>query len=179
MIHGSAGLTGGVDGALVLKRKRGQADAYLHVDGRDIENPAELALKWDADTVSWTVMGDAEEYRRSKTRRKIHKALEGADEPLGAKDIAELTDLPENTVRQRLYQMSKDGEAKVVSRGLYELHNFHSKRNNEDANVTDVMDVMDSRTEDGASPFICIHGYPAGEVCYLCDPSHPAKKGTL
>jgi hypothetical protein len=179
MIHGSAGLTGGVDGALVLKRKRGQADAYLHVDGRDIENPAELALKWDADTVSWTVMGDAEEYRRSETRLKIHKALEEADEPLGAKDIAELTDLPENTVRQRLYQMSKDGEVKVVSRGLYEVHNFHNKRNNEDANVTDVMDVMDSRTEDGASPIICIHGYPAGEACYLCDPSHPAKKGTL
>ena len=33
MIHGSAGLTGGVDGALVLKRQRGRADAYLQVDG--------------------------------------------------------------------------------------------------------------------------------------------------
>jgi len=44
MIHGSAGLTGGADGALVLKRRRGDADAYLHVDGRDIENPTELAL---------------------------------------------------------------------------------------------------------------------------------------
>jgi hypothetical protein len=29
MIHGSAGLTGGVDGALVLKRRRGEADANL------------------------------------------------------------------------------------------------------------------------------------------------------
>jgi hypothetical protein len=33
MITGTAGLTGGVDGALVLKRRRGKADAYLHVDG--------------------------------------------------------------------------------------------------------------------------------------------------
>jgi RecA-family ATPase len=47
MIHGSAGLTGGVDGALVLKRQRGRADAFLHVDGRDIEQPMELALKFD------------------------------------------------------------------------------------------------------------------------------------
>jgi hypothetical protein len=25
----------------------------------------------------------------------------------------------------------------------------------------------------------CIHGYPAGEGCYLCDPYHPARKGAL
>jgi hypothetical protein len=120
MIHGSAGLTGGVDGALVLKRKRGQADAYLHVDGRDIENPTELAL-------------------------------EDADEPLGPKEAAELTDLPENTVRQRLYQMSKDGEVKVVARGRYVAHNVHNNRNNEEMKVTEVMDVMDSRNEDGVA----------------------------
>ncbi len=74
MIHGSAGLTGGVDSALVLKRKRGQADAYLHVDGRDIENPTELALKFDQNAATWAVMGDAEEYRMSETRRKIMEA---------------------------------------------------------------------------------------------------------
>src|SRR5215203_798085 len=45
MIHGSAGLTGGVDSALVLKRRRGEADANLLGDGRDFENPVELALK--------------------------------------------------------------------------------------------------------------------------------------
>jgi hypothetical protein len=147
MIHGSAGLTGGVDGALVLKRKRGQADAYLHVDGRDIENPTELALKWDADAATWAVMGDAEEYRKSETRRTIVKALEDADEPLGPKDVAGLLDMPENTIKQRMYQMSKDGELKVVSRGLYELHNLHNFHNHEDAKVTEVMEVMDSRNE--------------------------------
>jgi RecA-family ATPase len=55
MIHGSAGLTGGVDGALVLKRKRGQADAYLHLDGRDVENPTELALKFDPNAATWAM----------------------------------------------------------------------------------------------------------------------------
>jgi RecA-family ATPase len=71
MIHGSAGLTGGVDGALVLKRKRGQADAYLHVDGRDIENPTELALKFDPNAATWAIVGDAEEYRLSQQRAAI------------------------------------------------------------------------------------------------------------
>jgi hypothetical protein len=150
MITGSVGLTGGVDGALVLKRKRGQADAFLHIDGRDIENPTELALKWDAEAATWAVMGDAEEYRKSETRRAIVKALEDADEPLGPKDVAGLLDMPENTIKQRMYQMSKDGELKVVSRGLYELHNLHNFHNHEDAKVTEVMEVMDSRNEVGA-----------------------------
>jgi hypothetical protein len=35
MSHGSAGGTGGVGGALVLRRRRG--DAHLTVEGRDIE----------------------------------------------------------------------------------------------------------------------------------------------
>ena len=34
-----------MDGALVLKRRRGEADANLLGDGRDFENPVELALK--------------------------------------------------------------------------------------------------------------------------------------
>ena len=46
-ISGSTGLSGGVDGTLILKRERGKADAYLHVDGRDVEEPVELALRWD------------------------------------------------------------------------------------------------------------------------------------
>ena len=45
MIHGTAGLTGGVDGALVLKRRRGEADAYLFGDGRDFENTVLLVLR--------------------------------------------------------------------------------------------------------------------------------------
>jgi hypothetical protein len=149
MIHGSAGLTGGVDGALVLKRKRGQADAYLHVDGRDIENPAELALKWGAETATWAIMGDAEEYRKSETRRAIVRVLEDANEPLGPKDVAELLDMPENRVKQRLFQMSKDGEVKVVSRGRYELHNLHNFHNHEDAKVTEVMQVTDPHNGSG------------------------------
>jgi len=37
---------------LVLKRDRGRADAYLHCTGREIEEEAELALRWDADLAS-------------------------------------------------------------------------------------------------------------------------------
>jgi hypothetical protein len=30
-----------------------------------------------------------------------------------------------------------------------------------------------------ASPNTCIHGYSAGEGCYLCDPNHPARNGVV
>jgi repressor of nif and glnA expression len=75
------------------------------------------------------------------------EVLEEADEPLGPKDVAEILEMKEGTVRQRLYQMSNDGEVKVVARGRYAPHNVHNNRNNEDTKVTEVMDVMDSRNE--------------------------------
>jgi RecA-family ATPase len=65
-VSGSTGLSGGADGVLVLKRDRGRADAFLHVTGREIEEEAELALRWDSGLASWTLMGDAEEYRVSQ-----------------------------------------------------------------------------------------------------------------
>ncbi len=46
-------LSGGVDGVMLLKRDRGRADAFLYVDGRDIEEPRELALRRDAELASW------------------------------------------------------------------------------------------------------------------------------
>jgi len=119
MIHGSAGLTGGVDGALVLKRQRGDADAYLHVDGRDIEEPTELALEFDHDAATWAIKGDADDYRKGKLRRAIVKALEDAEEPMGAQDVTDAVDEKYDNVRQRLYQMSKAGEVKTVARGRY------------------------------------------------------------
>jgi AAA domain len=148
MIHGSAGLTGGVDGALVLKRKRGNADAYLHVDGRDIENPTELALEFDTRAARWMVVGDAAEYRTSEIRRRILRVLEEADGgPIGPQDVADILDMKNGVVRQRLHQMSKSGEVKVVSRGLYiannhsATRNLHNGRNKGSVNVMEVMEV--------------------------------------
>src|SRR5215212_725841 len=89
-VSGSTGLSGGADGILVLKRDREQADAYLHVTGREIEEESELALRWDTDLASWTLVGDAEEYRISKERQDIVRVLEEAEEPMSPKEVAEL-----------------------------------------------------------------------------------------
>jgi hypothetical protein len=146
-ISGSTGLSGGVDGALVLKRDRGKADAYLHVTGRDIEEEQELALRWDSNTACWCLMGDAKEHRRSEIRREIHEELAEADQLMGPKDVATVLEQDYEAVRQRLYQMSKDGEVKVASRGRYTVvtdseHNNHNVHNNR-TDVTEVMDVIE------------------------------------
>jgi Fe2+ or Zn2+ uptake regulation protein len=132
-ISGSTGLSGGVDGTLVLKRDRGKADAYLFVDGRDVEEPGEYALKWDAEIASWTLMGGAEEYRIGETRAKILRALADADDgPMSPTDIA--TEIGENldNVKQTLRRMDKDGQVKKVSYGKYShssisSHSGHSR----------------------------------------------------
>ena len=120
-ISGSTGLSGGVDGVLVLKRDRGRADAYLHVTGRDIEEDAELALTWDQELAAWKLAGDAEEYRQSEERRRIVGLLAGAGEPMSPKDIAEALDKNRSTTRVLLANMKQDGQVEAVEGG-YTLH---------------------------------------------------------
>ena len=63
--------------------------------------------------------GDAEEYRLSERRLAILRVLENADEPLGPKEIAEMTDAKDGATRELLSQMAKDGQVKNLGRGQY------------------------------------------------------------
>jgi hypothetical protein len=140
MITGSVGLTGGVDGALVLKRQRGQADAFLHVEGRDIENPTELALRFDQNAAAWAVVGDAEEHRVSKGRKSILEVLKNAGEPLGPTEITERlnargVDMKCGAVREMLSQMVKDGQVKNLGRGQYVYPGLPIQKVPDDADI--------------------------------------------
>ena len=126
-----SGLTGGVDSALVLKRQRGEADAYLYGDGRDYEHPVELALKWTASAATWTILGGAEEYRMSERRRAILEVLDKAEGSLGPKEITEIVnakgiEMNNGAMREMLSQMVKDRQVKNPSRGQY----LHPDRDN-------------------------------------------------
>ena len=44
-VNSSIGLTGGVDGVMILKRERTRADATIFVAGRDVEEEKEFALR--------------------------------------------------------------------------------------------------------------------------------------
>jgi AAA domain len=116
---GSAGLTAAADGIWLLTRKRGDADAYLMVDGKDIEEPQELALGWDATTCSWAAQGDAATYRLNKERREIIELLIREDEAMGPKAVAELLGKGYDATKQMMKRMSDDGQLKQEGYGKY------------------------------------------------------------
>jgi hypothetical protein len=116
-VSGSYGLSGGVDGVLVMRRERGSRDAALHVTGRDVEEEAELALRWDAPLVRWTLLGDAEEHRRSEERKQIIAKLGEVGEPMSATDIAVEIEKKVDGVRKLVRKMVRDGELAKVGEG--------------------------------------------------------------
>lgn len=64
MISGSTGLSGCVDGSMVLiETKRGSRKAKLHCVGRDIEN-AEISLLFDRDMKKWIVTDEPSDCKR-------------------------------------------------------------------------------------------------------------------
>ena len=109
-ITGSIGLTGAVDGALILKRERGQHEASLFVTGRDIEHEQQLALRFDAQTVLWTQVGNAEEVTRTKERQDILDLLnEQFPEGMTPRQVAEALDKNYHTTRCLLRKLEVAG----------------------------------------------------------------------
>ena len=116
---GSAGLPAAAEGIWLLTRKRGDADAFLMIDGKDIEEPQELALGWDAQTCSWTAQGDAATYRLNKERREIGEVMTAWDEPMGPKAVANALGKDYDQTRQLMYKMAGDGQLTQEGYGKY------------------------------------------------------------
>ena len=121
-VSGSTGLTGAADGVLVLRRERGQADAFLCVTGRDIDEQ-ELALSFDTPTAQWKYLGAADDYRLSAEREEIRRALLKAARPLSPKEVAEAIGKKDNAVKQLLWKMLRDGQVNPAGTGTYTLDN--------------------------------------------------------
>jgi hypothetical protein len=116
-ISGTFGLSGSADGALMLKRSRGEADATLFVTGRDIENEQELALRFLHG--AWLLMGDAKEYAITKERQDILSLLKPGNKALPPREIAEALGKNNGAIRRLLAKMVEDGQVKVNDRGRY------------------------------------------------------------
>jgi DNA-binding NarL/FixJ family response regulator len=174
-VSGSTGLSGGADGIMVLKRDRGKADAYLHVTGREVEEEAELALKWDAKGASWALAGDADEYRLSQERRGVLEALGAAGGGMSPKDIAEALDKSVGSVKVLLGEMVKAGQVSNPSYGKYALpaNAPYSAYPTYSANSAGKSkESKRSKRDEGHAPVICIHGFVGDSGCYPRDPEH-------
>jgi hypothetical protein len=120
-ITGSTGMTGAVDGTLILKRERGQQDATLFVTGRDIEREQELALRFDATTALWSVLGSAEEVGRTQARQEILALLREQPEGMTPREIAGGLEKNYHTTRSILRKMEETGEV-TRRHGRYLIH---------------------------------------------------------
>lgn len=118
LVSGTQGMTGGVDNVIVLKRERGKLDAGLYVDGRDIEDPQEIALKFGDGF--WSGDGrTVEEARMSDQRHRLMRVV--ADLGVDARSRAICDAMSGNkpgTIRTLLSKMVKDGHL-VLSDGVY------------------------------------------------------------
>lgn len=118
-VSGTTGLTGAADTVLVLARSSNGTTLYGR--GRDIEE-IEAALKFDRSTGLWTVLGDVADVRRSSERNRILEVLQNATGPLGPKDIAVISGLKPENVRQLLRKMVASGEIEKDTRGAYRFN---------------------------------------------------------
>lgn len=114
MISGTNGLTGAADSIMILNRT---ADGpKLYGRGRDVEE-VEKALKFDGG--KWSVIGDADEVKRSGERRKILAVLSDTNGPMKPSEIAEAAGMRPANVSYLLRQMVKAGEAVKDGYGTY------------------------------------------------------------
>jgi AAA domain len=114
-VSGTFGLSGAADTILILDR--GSNGATLYGRGRDIEE-IETAVEFDKGTCRWRVLGEAAEVHRSDERKAIRDALLDAA-PMSPREIADLTGLSYDAVRQMLVRMVKADEVTRTKRGRY------------------------------------------------------------
>ena len=121
---GSLGLTGAADNLLILDKKTGQADAALHVNGRDVEQN-EYALKFEPDILSWQMMGNLNEVRSTDQQQKLLEAIKELSEPAGPKELSEITGQTEGYIKKTLPKFLNDGVVEKSSRGQYSYKSTH------------------------------------------------------
>ena len=125
-ITGTLGTTGGVDGALVLARDRGRAEAILHVTGRDLPKDLELALTWDETTAQWAIAGTADEYRLTKLQAAIVAAIRDNGKAMTPSDVHKAladdgVEAGAGTVRKVMTRLAQSGGLYLADYGKYEL----------------------------------------------------------
>jgi hypothetical protein len=121
-ITGSTGLTGVVDGTLILKRERSTNEASLFVTGRDIEQEQQYPLTFDPLTAQWTLDDDVENFTHSKERQQILVQLNTQPtEGMSAPEVAATLDKNYHTTRTLLRKMEDAGVVRRVGHRYFAI----------------------------------------------------------
>ena len=115
---GTTGLTGAADTLLVLERITGQTDAKLHITGRDLE-PDELALNFDASSLSWEVIGRSDDVLKTKQQQDVYDVIKNHEGEISRKEICSKSGVEYRNSGRILTALQKDGKISKVDRGKY------------------------------------------------------------
>ena len=113
-ISGTTGITGTADSLVVVKRERGQADAFLFGTGRDLPD-LEMPLKFEEQTCRWRKLEmSAAEAHATSDQAAILRALRNAcGAGLMQHQIAKMTDRSKQATSQMLRRMEDAGLVEV------------------------------------------------------------------
>jgi hypothetical protein len=117
-VQGTFGIAGAADTIVVVKRARGEADATLHITGRDVVEQ-ELALQFVATAGTWELLGPAAEHDLHETRKTIREAV-AAHGRLTPKRISELTSISHDLAKVTTWRMANDGQL-AAANGFYSI----------------------------------------------------------
>jgi hypothetical protein len=117
LVTGSAGLTGAADTVIVLRRPRGQSEGTLFVTGRDVEEQ-ELAVRFDADSCLWTIIGEAGQVATTKQRQALIDVIRKHG-PIGPAEIAERLGRRVGAIKMQLHRMTDEGLIQKEDKGKY------------------------------------------------------------
>jgi len=145
-VSGTTGLVGAADAICIFRRERGKADASLYVVGRDVEEQ-DLAFKGtlkDKTGNAWEMVGDAAQFRLSEHRQEILGVLRAVP-GMNPNEIASALGKSSGAVRQRLFQMVRDGQVRCRENKYFADDAYQTPHNSHNAitpPVTPVTDVM-------------------------------------
>jgi hypothetical protein len=109
-INASTGLLGAAETAIVMRRRRGEDTATLHITGKDVDEQ-ELAMQFVADTGSWVILGDAAECAETAEQQEILDALDAHGGEASPKAIQEELGpgKSHSAVKQLMWRMAQKG----------------------------------------------------------------------
>ena len=114
-VAGTTGITGAADSVWVLDSGKGEANAILHVTGRDIDTQ-EIAMKFENGL--WSIIGDAKEIVISDERKLVLNLIT-QNGPLYPKEIANLLGKTQESIRYILFAMKRDNQLSNTALGQY------------------------------------------------------------
>lgn len=133
-ISGSLGLSGAVDGALVIDGIRSDKHYKLSLIGRDIPNDDDLAISRQSNG-EWIILGEATQVFISTERKEIAETLKLHPKGLKPKEISEILGKKQPTIRKLLLSMVNDRQVHA-SDGLYTLSQSNFSNNDPICNLS-------------------------------------------